>query len=193
MHLCTSSYWLYSSDVSHMLLTRQSVHVDSLGRQANAHVPGNSKRRILLNSAGFSHHYTATRTIFTHSDKLPPTAFCDRRFKMSKGAGWKTRGDALILSYQEKLSALLSQKHQKTSLSWRSNEYCQLSAFGTCWGHHKKSNNAFLLWVAWLGFFTSVLHFTQWICRVRGGKEKGRRHGWSWGLEDSLGMLLNNL
>lgn len=35
------------------LLTRQSVHVDSLSRQADAHVPAKSKRRKKLSCGGF--------------------------------------------------------------------------------------------------------------------------------------------
>lgn len=40
-----SPCWLCYDDIIHMLLTRQSVHVDSLGRQADAHVPAQNKRR----------------------------------------------------------------------------------------------------------------------------------------------------
>lgn len=35
------------------LLTRQSVHVDSLSRQADAHVPAKNKSRKKSNSGGF--------------------------------------------------------------------------------------------------------------------------------------------
>lgn len=37
---------VYIPAVSFALLTRQSVHVDSLGRQADAHVPANIRRKI---------------------------------------------------------------------------------------------------------------------------------------------------
>ena len=43
--MVTEPFFICYGDMDHMLLTRQSVHVDSLGGQANAHVPKNTGRK----------------------------------------------------------------------------------------------------------------------------------------------------
>lgn len=37
-----------ADELIHLLLTRQSVHVDSLGGQADAHVPAHKRKRFKL-------------------------------------------------------------------------------------------------------------------------------------------------
>lgn len=58
-------YCLCHGDIIHTLLTRQSVHVDSLGRQADAHVPAYNKRRRIQTVVDFTHYSMHPRfTIF---------------------------------------------------------------------------------------------------------------------------------